>query len=49
MPSKTKRQARFMRMCASEEGRRKAKGKCPPKNVAREFVKEDKKRKRSKR
>ena len=46
MPSKSAKQARFMRMCASEKGRRKAGKKCPPKRVAREYVKADAKRKK---
>ncbi len=44
MPSKTKKQARFMRMCASREGR--ANKECPPKKVAREFVRADKRKKK---
>ena len=43
MPAKTERQARFMRMCAHSPG--KARGKCPPKKVAREFMHTKKKRK----
>jgi len=35
MPAKTKRQQRFMAMCANNPGM--AKGKCPPKKVAQEF------------
>jgi hypothetical protein len=35
MPAKTKKQQRFMAMCAHTPS--KAKGKCPPKKVAREF------------
>jgi len=45
MPSKSKRQERFMRMAAHEEGRRWAKRhgvKLPPIEVAREFVEADK-------
>jgi hypothetical protein len=34
MPAKTKRQQRFMAMCST---RAKAKGKCPPAKVAKEF------------
>jgi hypothetical protein len=41
MPSKTKKQARFMAMCATPKGRKKAKGKCPPLKVAREYAKHD--------
>lgn len=44
MPSKTKKQANFMRMCASKNGRAKAKGKCPPVKVAKKYVKADKKK-----
>ncbi len=36
MPAKTKKQARFMRMCAHQP--KHAKGKCPSKSVAREFM-----------
>lgn len=39
MPSKTAKQARFMAMCAHSPG--SAKGKCPPKSVAREFNQAD--------
>jgi hypothetical protein len=46
MPSKTAKQARFMRMCASTRGRKKAKGKCPPQSVAREFTRADSRKKR---
>ena len=45
MPSKTPKQKRFMRMCASTEGRKNAKGKCPPKKVAKEYVRADKRKK----
>ena len=41
MPSKTKKQARFMAMCATPKGRKKAKGKCPPKRVAKEYARHD--------
>jgi len=37
MPAKTKKQQRFMAMCTTPKGRKKAKGKCPPQNVAEEF------------
>jgi len=40
MPSKTKRQAKFMAFCAHAENPPKS---CPPKKVAREFNKTDKK------
>lgn len=46
MPSKTRKQHNFMAMCASSKGRAKAKGKCPPKKVAKEFMKADKARTR---
>jgi len=36
MPAKTKRQQRFMALCANNP--RKARKKCPPKKVAREFA-----------
>ncbi len=36
MPAVSERQARYMRMCAHQPG--KAKKKCPPKSVAREFM-----------
>lgn len=35
MPAKTKKQQRFMAMCEHNPGA--AKGKCPPKSVAKEF------------
>lgn len=38
MPSKTPKQNRFMAACATMEGRKKSKGKCPSKKVAEEFV-----------
>lgn len=37
MPSATPEQARFMALCASLKGRKKARGKCPPLDVAREY------------
>lgn len=46
MPSKTKKQANFMRMCASEGGRKKVKKKCPPEDVAQEFTHADRRKKR---
>lgn len=45
MPAKTRRQQRFMGMCSTPEGRKKAKGKCPPVAVAKEFRKLKRKRK----
>jgi hypothetical protein len=38
MPAKTAKQQRFMGMCSTAKGRRKAQGKCPPKAVAKEFA-----------
>jgi hypothetical protein len=38
MPAKTKKQQRFMGMCTTPEGRKKAKGACPPKKVAKKFA-----------
>ena len=38
MPAKTEKQRRFMGLCSSPKGRAKAKGKCPPKKVAKEFA-----------
>jgi hypothetical protein len=42
MPSKTAKQKRFMAMCASPKGRKKAKGKCPPMKVAKKYASADK-------
>ena len=39
MPSKSKAQAGFMAVCGYAPS--KARGKCPPKSVAREFAKAD--------
>lgn len=39
MPSKTKKQQKFMAMCSTKSGRKKATTKCPPKKVAKEFRK----------
>lgn len=38
MPAKTEKQRKFMGMCTTTAGRKKAKKKCPPKKVAREFA-----------
>ena len=38
MPAKTPKQQRYMGMCLTEKGRKKAKKKCPPKKVARKFA-----------
>lgn len=48
MPAKSGEQYRFMAMCASEKGRKKAEGDCPPKSVAKEYVKETGKKLRKK-
>jgi hypothetical protein len=37
MPAKTSKQQRFMGMCTTTKGRKKMRGKCPPRKVAREF------------
>ncbi len=37
MPSKTPKQQRFMAMCSTKKGRKKANKKCPPVKVAREY------------
>ena len=42
MPSVTPKQAGFMALCSSLKGRKKARGKCPPVSVAREFSVADK-------
>ena len=47
MPSKSRKQARFMRMCAHASGRRWARDKgvrCPPLKVAKKYVRADKRR-----
>lgn len=46
MPAKTKKQQRFMAMCANNPG--KARGKCPSKKVAREFSRMGGKKKKRK-
>ena len=38
MPGKTPKQRRFMGMCITKKGRRKARGKCPPVKVAKKFA-----------
>lgn len=43
MPAKTEKQRKFMGLCSNPEGRKKAKGKCPPMKVAKEFAKKKKK------
>jgi hypothetical protein len=47
MPSKTPKQARFMRAC--KHNRAKMKKKCPPRKVVNEFVAADKVKRRKKR
>lgn len=42
MPAKSKAQQKFMGMCSTAEGRKQAMGKCPPKEVAKEFAKNPK-------
>lgn len=37
MPSVSGAQHRLMALCSTEEGRAKARGKCPPQDVALEF------------
>lgn len=46
MPSRTEKQRRFMEMCSTREGRKKAKGKCPPQKVAREYRAADRRKAR---
>lgn len=48
MPSKTKKQARFMAACNDKVFREKSSTKCPPLSVAKEFATADQ-RKRKKR
>lgn len=47
MPSASPKQENFMGMCASSEGRKAAKKECPPKKVAKEFAKADKRKRES--
>lgn len=42
MPAKSKAQQRFMGMCSTKKGRKKAQGDCPPMNVAKEFARKPK-------
>ena len=37
MPAKTEKQRKFMGMCSTTKGRKKAKGRCPSRKVAKEF------------
>lgn len=46
MPSKTPKQARFMRMCSSAKGRKKAGTSCPPKSVAKKYARSDRRKKK---
>jgi hypothetical protein len=46
MPAKTRKQQKFMGMCSTTAGRKKAKGKCPPVKVAKEFAKMPKKKRK---
>lgn len=46
MPAKTRKQQRYMAMCSTPAGRKKARGKCPPVKVAKEFRRLKKKAKR---
>ena len=47
-PSTSEKQRRFMEMCATAKGRKKARGKCPPKKVAKEFRTRDRAKLRKK-
>jgi hypothetical protein len=38
MPAVSKAQHKFMGLCSSHKGRAKAKGKCPPMSVAKEYA-----------
>lgn len=38
MPAKSEAQRRFMGLCSTSEGRAKAKRKCPPSSVAKEYA-----------
>ncbi len=42
MPAKSKKQQKFMGMCTTAAGRKKAKGKCPSKKVAKKYSKKPK-------
>lgn len=46
MPAKTEKQRKFMGMCSTPEGRKKAKGECPPTKVAKEFAKKKRAKKK---
>lgn len=37
MPAKTEKQRKFMAMCATPAGRKKAHADCPPIKIAKEF------------
>jgi len=36
-PAKSKAQQKFMGMCSTKKGRKKAKGKCPSVKIAKKF------------
>jgi len=38
MPARSAKEQRFMGMCLTKKGRKKARGKCPSKKVARKFA-----------
>ena len=38
MPAKSEKQRKFMGMCLTAKGRKKAKKKCPAKKVARKYA-----------
>jgi hypothetical protein len=42
MPAKSKKQQKFMGMCLTAKGRKKARGKCPSKKVAKKFARKPK-------
>ncbi len=49
MPSKTKKQARFMAACSDKAFRAKSTVACPPLSVAKEFTRADARKKRKRR
>lgn len=38
MPAVSEKQQKFMGLCSTPEGRKKAQGKCPPMSVAKEYA-----------
>lgn len=46
MPAKSKAQQKFMGICLSKGGRKKANKPCPPKSVAKKFARNPTGRKR---